>query len=292
MNASSTLLESTVPTNYWHRLEDGRVQCDLCPRFCKLHEGQRGSASSGCEGGQVVLTSYGRASGFCIDPIEKKPLAHFLPGERAYSRSAPPGATSVAGSVENWSIPTSEGDGRARLAAVTPEAVADEGAGPGSREHRVHLQRPGDLRGVRDRHRVCVPGTRRASGRGHPGAATSPSARAVSFSPRWTCDEHRPQGFHGAVLSQALPRHAPPVLETLEYLSHETSMLARDDDAPDPRRERLGRRARRPDAVGRRKARPRRSVALHGLSPRLPDARPPAHSRRDYLRRAREIAQR
>jgi pyruvate formate lyase activating enzyme len=35
-------LTAVVPTKYWHPLEDGRVQCDLCPRYCKLHEGQRG----------------------------------------------------------------------------------------------------------------------------------------------------------------------------------------------------------------------------------------------------------
>ena len=62
-------------------LDDGRIQCDVCPRECRLREGQRGSASSGCASRtRFVLTSYGRSSGFCIDPIEKKPLDHFLPG--------------------------------------------------------------------------------------------------------------------------------------------------------------------------------------------------------------------
>src|SRR5262249_35258077 len=74
-------LPSVVPTEYWHRLDDGRVQCDLCPRYCKLHEGQRGFCFvRACQGGEVVLTTYGRSSGFCVDPIEKKPLYHFLPG--------------------------------------------------------------------------------------------------------------------------------------------------------------------------------------------------------------------
>src|SRR6476659_4486567 len=59
---------------YWHALADGRIQCDLCPRECKLHEGQRGlcfvrSRTSD----QIMLTTYGRSSGFCLDPIEKKP---------------------------------------------------------------------------------------------------------------------------------------------------------------------------------------------------------------------------
>ena len=70
-----------VPGRYWHRLEDGRVQCDLCPRYCKLHEGQRGLCFVRArQNDQILLTTYGRSSGFCIDPIEKKPLNHFLPG--------------------------------------------------------------------------------------------------------------------------------------------------------------------------------------------------------------------
>jgi pyruvate formate lyase activating enzyme len=72
---------SVVPTRYWHRLEDDRIQCDLCPRYCKLREGQRGLCFvRGRLDDQIVLTTYGRSSGFCIDPIEKKPLNHFLPG--------------------------------------------------------------------------------------------------------------------------------------------------------------------------------------------------------------------
>jgi pyruvate formate lyase activating enzyme len=72
---------SIVRTQWWHRLDDGRVQCDVCPRFCRLREGQRGLCFvRACHQGEVVLTSYGRSSGFCVDPIEKKPLNHFLPG--------------------------------------------------------------------------------------------------------------------------------------------------------------------------------------------------------------------
>lgn len=74
-------METIVPTKYWHKLEDGKIQCVLCPRHCKLVEGQRGFCFvRACQNGQVVLTTYGRSSGFCVDPIEKKPLFHFLPG--------------------------------------------------------------------------------------------------------------------------------------------------------------------------------------------------------------------
>ena len=69
------------PGRYWHELADGRIQCDICPRYCKLHDGQRGLCFVRArQDDMMVLTTYGRSSGFCIDPIEKKPLNHFLPG--------------------------------------------------------------------------------------------------------------------------------------------------------------------------------------------------------------------
>lgn len=71
----------TTQARWWHRLDDKYIQCDLCPRRCRLHEGQRAFCFvRKMEDGQMVLTTYGRSTGFCIDPIEKKPLNHFLPG--------------------------------------------------------------------------------------------------------------------------------------------------------------------------------------------------------------------
>ena len=78
--------ESVVATRYWHLLDDGRVQCDLCPRECKLREGQRGLCYVRARiDDEIVLTTCGRSSGFCIDPIEKKPLNQFLPGTAVLS---------------------------------------------------------------------------------------------------------------------------------------------------------------------------------------------------------------
>ena len=72
--------------NYWHKIADGRIQCDVCPRDCKLNDGQRGACFVRMrEGDEMVLTTYGRSSGFCIDPIEKKPLNHFYPGSSVLS---------------------------------------------------------------------------------------------------------------------------------------------------------------------------------------------------------------
>lgn len=68
--ASSTV----VQTRYWHALADGRLQCDVCPRACKLHEAQRGLCFvRGREDNQIKLFSYGRSSGFWVDPVEKNP---------------------------------------------------------------------------------------------------------------------------------------------------------------------------------------------------------------------------
>ncbi|MEI8396953.1 MAG: AmmeMemoRadiSam system radical SAM enzyme [Rhodospirillaceae bacterium] len=73
-------------SRYRHRLEDGRIQCDLCPRFCKLTPGQQGLCFvRERQGDEIILTTYGRSSGFCVDPIEKKPLNHFLPGSAVLS---------------------------------------------------------------------------------------------------------------------------------------------------------------------------------------------------------------
>jgi pyruvate formate lyase activating enzyme len=94
----------TVATEHWHRLPDGRVQCDVCPRACKLHEGQRGLCFvRGRVGDRVVLASYGRSSGFCVDPVEKKPLNHFLPGTPVLSFGTA-GCNLACRFCQNWDI--------------------------------------------------------------------------------------------------------------------------------------------------------------------------------------------
>jgi len=81
VSRTDLLPSGALPTRDFTRLSDGRVRCDVCPRECKLQEGQRGLCFvRAAEGGEIVLTTWGRSSGFCVDPIEKKPLNHFLPG--------------------------------------------------------------------------------------------------------------------------------------------------------------------------------------------------------------------
>ena len=92
------------PARYWHALPDGRIQCDVCPRLCKLHDGQRGLCFVRArEGDGLVLTTYGRSSGFCIDPIEKKPLNHFLPGTPVFSFGTA-GCNLTCKFCQNWDI--------------------------------------------------------------------------------------------------------------------------------------------------------------------------------------------
>jgi pyruvate formate lyase activating enzyme len=114
---------SVVPTEYWHVIDDERIQCDLCPRFCKLREGQRGLCFVRARlDDQVVLTTYGRSSGFCVDPIEKKPLNHFLPGTPVLSFGTA-GCNLACKFCQNWDISKSrETDTLADQA--TPEVIA------------------------------------------------------------------------------------------------------------------------------------------------------------------------
>ena len=114
---------ATVATRYWHRLPGGAVQCDVCPRHCRLHEGQRGLCFVRArEGDAVVLATFGRSSGFCVDPIEKKPLNHFLPGTPVLSFGTA-GCNLTCQFCQNWDISKSrETDTLAD--AATPEQIA------------------------------------------------------------------------------------------------------------------------------------------------------------------------
>ena len=121
-----------LPTIYWHPIDDGRVQCDLCPRACKLHEGQRGLCFvRGCEQQQVMLYSWGRSSGFCIDPIEKKPLNHFLPGTPVLSFGTA-GCNLACKFCQNWDMSKSREMDRL-LDHATPEQLATAAVAQGCR---------------------------------------------------------------------------------------------------------------------------------------------------------------
>ncbi len=129
--AHRRLYNKTMRARYWHTTGDGRVQCDLCPRHCRLKDGARGACVvRSNDGGALVLTAYGRASGFCVDPIEKKPLNHYFPGSAVLSFGTV-GCHLACRHCQNWHLSATRDD--ARLAErATPEQIADAAVRTGS----------------------------------------------------------------------------------------------------------------------------------------------------------------
>jgi pyruvate formate lyase activating enzyme len=211
----------THPTQHWHRLDDGRVQCDVCPRECRLHEGQRGFCFvRACEGGEIVLTTYGRSSGFCVDPIEKKPLNHFLPGTSVLSFGTA-GCNLGCKFCQNWDISKSrEIDTLADSAS--PEALADTALRLGCRsvaftynDPVIFLEYAMDVADAcRERGLKAVAVT---------AGYVSPGAREELFIHMDAANVDL-KGFTEDFYAKTCAGHLQPVLETLEYLVHETDV--------------------------------------------------------------------
>lgn len=209
------------PTRYWQRLDDGRVQCDLCPRACKLRDGQAGACFvRECRGGTVVLASYGRSSGFCVDPIEKKPLSHFLPGTPVLSFGTA-GCNLACRFCQNWDI--SKSRERDRLAAVAgPELIAETALRLGCRsvaftyndpvvfmEYAIDVARACRARGLRA---VAVTA-----------GYVNPAPREVFFREMDAANIDL-KAFSEDFYHRLTGGHLAPVLETLEYVARETSV--------------------------------------------------------------------
>jgi len=112
-----------MTARWFHKNPDGRIQCDLCPRDCKLQDGQRGMCFVRQRvGDEMVLTTYGRSSGFAMDPIEKKPLNHFHPGTSVLSFGTA-GCNLACKFCQNWDISKSREMDRL-VDEATPEAIA------------------------------------------------------------------------------------------------------------------------------------------------------------------------
>ena len=141
INQKNDDLTGAFPGRYWHALEDGRVQCDICPRFCKLRDGQRGLCFvRACHDGEIVLTTYGRSSGFCVDPIEKKPLNHFLPGTPVMSFGTA-GCNLTCKFCQNWDISKSRKLDRLQEKA-SPEMIAEAAVKTGCKSVAVTYNDP------------------------------------------------------------------------------------------------------------------------------------------------------
>jgi pyruvate formate lyase activating enzyme len=214
-------VDGSHPTAYWTRLPDGRVRCDVCPRECSLHEGQRGLCFvRGREGDEIVLLTYGRSSGFCVDPIEKKPLNHFLPGTSVLSFGTA-GCNLACRFCQNWDISKSrEIDTLADAASPQAIAVAAERLGCRSvaftyndpvifLEYAVDVADACRERGVK---------------------AVAVTAGYMSEEPRRELYRHMDaanvdlKGFTEEFYRRTCAGHLQPVLDTLVYLKRETEV--------------------------------------------------------------------
>ncbi|MDE3034463.1 MAG: AmmeMemoRadiSam system radical SAM enzyme [Nitrospirota bacterium] len=217
----ATQSTTIVPTKYWHTLEDGRVQCDLCPRFCKLQEGQQGMCFVRArQDDRIVLTTYGRSSGFCVDPIEKKPLNHFLPGTPILSFGTA-GCNLACKFCQNWDMSKSrEMDTLADEAS--PETIARAARDLGCRSVAFTYNDPV----IFHEYAIDVAQACREAG-----------IQSVAVTAGYMCEEPRVEfyrhmdaanvdlkAFTERFYHQVTNAHLQPVLETLLYLKHETKV--------------------------------------------------------------------
>ncbi len=220
MRGPSEVTIDGVPGRFWHRLEDGRVQCDLCPRYCKLRPGQRGLCFvRASDGDRIVLTTYGRSSGFCVDPIEKKPLNHFLPGTPVLSFGTA-GCNLTCKFCQNWDMSKSrEMDILADQAS--PAAIARAAEEAGCRSVAFTYNDPVIF------HEYAIDVAAACHERG---------IRAVAVTAGYVCSEPRAEfyrhmdaanvdlkGFTDDFYHRLSSARLRPVLETLEYVRHETA---------------------------------------------------------------------
>ena len=209
----------TVSTKYWHKLDDGRVQCDLCPRFCKLHAGQRGLCFVRQNlDDEIVLTTYGRSSGYCIDPIEKKPLNHFLPGTPVLSFGTA-GCNLACKFCQNWDISKSR-EIHTLADEASPEVIARAAQQLDCRSVAYTYNDPVIF------HEYAIDVAR---------ACHEIGIKSVAVTAGYVCPEPRKEfyqymdaanvdlkAFTEDFYHKITGSHLAPVLETLEYIRHET----------------------------------------------------------------------
>jgi pyruvate formate lyase activating enzyme len=200
-------------------LDDGRIQCDLCPRYCHLKDGQRGLCFVRArQGNEMVSTTYGRSSGFCVDPIEKKPLNHFLPGTPVFSFGTA-GCNLACKFCQNWDISKSrEIDTLADSAS--PEQIAGTALKLGCRSVAYTYNDPVIfLEYAIDTARACQE-------RGLKSVAVT--AGYICEAPRREFFAHMDaanvdlKAFTEDFYHKLTGGHLQPVLDTLEYIHRET----------------------------------------------------------------------
>ena len=212
---------SPHPARYWHLLDDGRIQCDLCPRECRLRDGQRGFCFvRQRQGGRMLLATYGRSSGFCIDPIEKKPLHHFYPGSSVLSFGTA-GCNLGCKFCQNWDISKSREMDRL-MDRASPHGIAKAAEAWRCRSVAFTYNDPVIFA------EYALDVAEECHERG---------LRTVAVTAGYICAEPRAEFFACIdaanvdlkAFSERFYRHVcgaelAPVLETLEYLKRETSV--------------------------------------------------------------------
>lgn len=213
--------ESDFPARWWHALPDGRIQCDLCPRDCKLHEGQRGLCFvRKMENGRMVLTTWGRSSGFCIDPIEKKPLNHFHPGSSVFSFGTA-GCNLACKFCQNWDISKSRDMDRL-MDTAAPEQIAHAAQHHGAASVAFTYNDPVIFA------EYAIDTATACRGRGvHTVAVTagyiSPAARAEFYAGIDAANVDL-KAFSDDFYVRLTGAHLAPVLDTLVWLRHESKV--------------------------------------------------------------------
>ena len=219
MGISDGQASDIVATRHWTKLSDGRVRCDVCPRECKLHDGQRGLCFvRAAQGGEIVLTTWGRSSGFCVDPIEKKPLNHFLPGTPVLSFGTA-GCNLSCAFCQNWDISKSrETDTLADRA--TPDVIASAAVKLGCRSVAFTYNDPT----IFFEYAIDVAEACRAVGV----KSVAVTAGYMSPAPRAEFYRHVDaanvdlKAFTEEFYFRITKSHLQPVLDTLEYIKHQT----------------------------------------------------------------------
>ena len=210
-----------VPGRYWHEIEGGRLQCDLCPRFCKLREGQRGLCFVRARANdRIVLTTHGRSSGFCIDPIEKKPLNHFLPGTPVLSFGTA-GCNLACKFCQNWDISKSR-EFDTLQASASPRAIAESAVATGCHSVAFTYNDPVIfLEYAIDVAEAC---------REHGIKTVAVTAGYITEEPRAEFFRHMDaanvdlKAFTERFYWKVCGGHLQPVLDTIRYLKHETDV--------------------------------------------------------------------
>jgi pyruvate formate lyase activating enzyme len=210
-----------VPTKYWKKLPDGKVQCLLCPRHCKLAEGVRGFCFvRACQKGTIVLTTYGRSSGFCVDPVEKKPLFHFFPGTPILSFGTA-GCNLGCVFCQNWNISRSRATDQLADEA-SPELIAKTAQSLGCRSVAFTYNEPHIF------HEYAIDTAKECRKLGIKTVAVT--AGYVSPEPRKEFYEWMDatnvdlKGFTEEFYKKHTDSSLAPVLETLVYLKNDTKV--------------------------------------------------------------------